>query len=591
MLRVTTTCLRLLTSFGPAPPAETKTVDLGNEVTEYLVISYWTTTNEFGGLITTSSTRTVRLLLTAHCSMLRVTTTCLRLLTSFGPAPPAETKTVDLGNEVTEYLVISYWTTTNEFGGLITTSSTRTYSPPPVTITATTAADYVETDWISFFITTNDKGEIITDSTLFNATLPTQTITATTAADYVETDWISFFITTNDKGEIITDSTLFNATRDYNLPEAPHTSFGPAPPAETKTVDLGNEVTEYLVISYWTTTNEFGGLITTSSTRTYSPPPVTITATTAADYVETDWISFFITTNDKGEIITDSTLFNATRDYNLPEAPHTSFGPAPPAETKTVDLGNEVTEYLVISYWTTTNEFGGLITTSSTRTYSPPPVTITATTAADYVETDWISFFITTNDKGEIITDSTLFNATREYIDAQALHLSSSMEVVPPEGEADYTTTIDKGNGEFETDLGNGEFETDLVSHITTKDSDGKPTTITTTIPLKPSDAGEADYTTTIDKGNGEFETDLVSHITTKDSDGKPTTITTTIPLKPSDAGEADYTTTIDKGNGEFETDLVSHITTKDSDGKPTTITTTIPLKPSDAGEADYDDD
>ncbi|KTB18551.1 Flocculation protein FLO9, partial [Nakaseomyces glabratus] len=704
------------TSFGPAPPAETKTVDLGNEVTEYLVISYWTTTNEFGGLITTSSTRTYSpppVTITATTAADYVETDWISFFittndkgeiitdstlfnatrdynlpeaphTSFGPAPPAETKTVDLGNEVTEYLVISYWTTTNEFGGLITTSSTRTYSPPPVTITATTAADYVETDWISFFITTNDKGEIITDSTLFNATRdynlpeaphtsfgpappaetktvdlgnevteylvisywtttnefgglittsstrtyspPPVTITATTAADYVETDWISFFITTNDKGEIITDSTLFNATRDYNLPEAPHTSFGPAPPAETKTVDLGNEVTEYLVISYWTTTNEFGGLITTSSTRTYSPPPVTITATTAADYVETDWISFFITTNDKGEIITDSTLFNATRDYNLPEAPHTSFGPAPPAETKTVDLGNEVTEYLVISYWTTTNEFGGLITTSSTRTYSPPPVTITATTAADYVETDWISFFITTNDKGEIITDSTLFNATREYIDAQAPHLSSSMEVVPPEGEADYTTTIDKGNGEFETDLvshittkdsdgkpttitttiplkpsdageadytttidkGNGEFETDLVSHITTKDSDGKPTTITTTIPLKPSDAGEADYTTTIDKGNGEFETDLVSHITTKDSDGKPTTITTTIPLKPSDAGEADYTTTIDKGNGEFETDLVSHITTKDSDGKPTTITTTIPLKPSDAGEADY---
>ncbi|KAI8387940.1 hypothetical protein J6894_01624 [Nakaseomyces glabratus] len=666
-----TTITTTIPLFGPAPPAETKTVDLGNEVTEYLVISYWTTTNEFGGLITTSSTRTyspppvtvtattaadyvesdwISFFITTNEKGEIITDSTLFNATrdynlpeaphtSFGPAPPAETKTVDLGNEVTEYLVISYWTTTNEFGGLITTSSTRTYSPPPVTVTATTAADYVESDWISFFITTNEKGEIITDST------------------------------------------LFNATRDYNLPEAPHTSFGPAPPAETKTVDLGNEVTEYLVISYWTTTNEFGGLITTSSTRTYSPPPVTVTATTAADYVESDWISFFITTNEKGEIITDSTLFNATRDYNLPEAPHTSFGPAPPAETKTVDLGNEVTEYLVISYWTTTNEFGGLITTSSTRTYSPPPVTVTATTAADYVESDWISFFITTNEKGEIITDSTLFNATREYIDAEAPHLSSSKEDVIP-GEADYTTTIDKGNGDFETDL---------VSHITTKDSDGKPTTITTTIPLKPSDAGEADYTTTIDKGNGDFETDLVSHITTKDSDGKPTTITTTIPLKPSDAGEADYTTTItsdghtitevvshitttdsdgntvtytttmasfdqvgdgvytsappysqppvvtttvteddgssktvvisyspsegedgvtrtgtttistitpsgeadytttiDKGNGDFETDLVSHITTKDSDGKPTTITTTIPLKPSDAGEADY---
>ncbi|KAH7606134.1 hypothetical protein J7294_01020 [Nakaseomyces glabratus] len=681
------------TSFGPAPPAETKTVDLGNEVTEYLVISYWTTTNEFGGLITTSSTRTYSpppVTITATTAADYVETDWISFFittndkgeiitdstlfnatrdynlpeaphTSFGPAPPAETKTVDLGNEVTEYLVISYWTTTNEFGGLITTSSTRTYSPPPVTITATTAADYVETDWISFFITTNDKGEIITDSTLFNATRdynlpeapqhylvisywtttnefgglittsstrtyspPPVTITATTAADYVETDWISFFITTNDKGEIITDSTLFNATRDYNLPEAPHTSFGPAPPAETKTVDLGNEVTEYLVISYWTTTNEFGGLITTSSTRTYSPPPVTITATTAADYVETDWISFFITTNDKGEIITDSTLFNATRDYNLPEAPHTSFGPAPPAETKTVDLGNEVTEYLVISYWTTTNEFGGLITTSSTRTYSPPPVTITATTAADYVETDWISFFITTNDKGEIITDSTLFNATREYIDAEAPHLSSSMKDVLPESEADYTTTIDKGNGEFETDL---------VSHITTKDSDGKPTTITTTIPLKPSEvgeAGEADYTTTI-ISDGHTITEVVSHVTTTDSDGKtityittmasydqvdegvftsaapysqPPVVTSTIteddgssktvvisyfPSEGEDGvtrtgtttvstitpGEADYTTTI-ISDGHTITEVVSHVTTTDSDGKTITYTTTI---------------
>ncbi|CAG58680.1 unnamed protein product [Nakaseomyces glabratus] len=655
-----------------SPPPVTITATTAADYVETDWISFFITTNDKGEIITDSTlfnaTRDYNLPEAPH--------------TSFGPAPPAETKTVDLGNEVTEYLVISYWTTTNEVGSVITTEATKTYSPPPVTITATTAADYVETDWISFFITTNDKGEIITDSTLFNATRdynlpeaphtsfgpappaetktvdlgnevteylvisywtttnefgglittsstrtyspPPVTITATTAADYVETDWISFFITTNDKGEIITDSTLFNATRDYNLPEAPHTSFGPAPPAETKTVDLGNEVTEYLVISYWTTTNEFGGLITTSSTRTYSPPPVTITATTAADYVETDWISFFITTNDKGEIITDSTLFNATRDYNLPEAPHTSFGPAPPAETKTVDLGNEVTEYLVISYWTTTNEFGGLITTSSTRTYSPPPVTITATTAADYVETDWISFFITTNDKGEIITDSTLFNATREYIDAEAPHLSSSMKDVLPESEADYTTTIDKGNGEFETDL---------VSHITTKDSDGKPTTITTTIPLKPSEvgeAGEADYTTTI-ISDGHTITEVVSHVTTTDSDGKtityittmasydqvdegvftsaapysqPPVVTSTIteddgssktvvisyfPSEGEDGvtrtgtttvstitpGEADYTTTI-ISDGHTITEVVSHVTTTDSDGKTITYTTTI---------------
>ncbi|XDT08476.1 Hypothetical protein J6892_00970 [Nakaseomyces glabratus] len=495
----------LYTSFGPAPPVETHTVILENNMTNYEVVSYWTTTNEFGGLITTSSTSTYSappLTVTATTASDYIESDWISFFittndkgdiitdstlfnatrdynlpeaphTSFGPAPPVETHTVVLENNMTNYEVVSYWTTTNEFGGLITTSSTSTYSAPPLTVTATTASDYIESDWISFFITTNDKGDIITDSTLFNATrdynlpeapqtsfgpappvethtvvlennmtnyevvsywtttnefgglittsststysAPPLTVTATTASDYIESDWISFFITTNDKGDIITDSTLFNATRDYNLPEAPHTSFGPAPPVETHTVVLENNMTNYEVVSYWTTTNEFGGLITTSSTSTYSAPPLTVTATTASDYIESDWISFFITTNDKGDIITDSTLFNATRDYNLPEAPQTSFGPAPPVETHTVVLENNMTNYEVVSYWTTTNEFGGLITTSSTSTYSAPPLTVTATTASDYIESDWISFFITTNDKGDIITDSTLFNATRDY--------------------------------------------------------------------------------------------------------------------------------------------------------------------------------
>ncbi|KTA96054.1 hypothetical protein AO440_005420, partial [Nakaseomyces glabratus] len=70
--------------------------------------------------------------------------------------------------------------------------------------------------------------------------------------------------------------------------------------------------------------------------------------------------------------------------------------------------------------------------------------------------------------------------------------------------------------------------------NITTKYSDGKsiqqqgysgvqsyPNELIVYLYAPPSE--EPDYTTTIDKGNGEFETDLVSHITTKDSDGKPT--------------------------------------------------------------------
>ncbi|XDT10313.1 Hypothetical protein J6892_02813 [Nakaseomyces glabratus] len=62
---------------------------------------------------------------------------------------------------MTNYEVVSFWTTTNEFGGVITTSSTRTYSAPPLTVTATTGEDYVESDWISFFITVDEKERLL----------------------------------------------------------------------------------------------------------------------------------------------------------------------------------------------------------------------------------------------------------------------------------------------------------------------------------------------------------------------------------------------------------------------------------------------
>ncbi|OXB41866.1 hypothetical protein B1J91_E00110g2 [Nakaseomyces glabratus] len=649
------------TSFGPAPPAVTKTVDLGNEVTEYLVISYWTTTNEFGGLITTNSTATyspppVTVTATTASDYIEsdwisffittdekgdiVTSSTLFNATrdynlpeaphtSFGPAPPAVTKTVDLGNEVTEYLVISYWTTTNEFGGLITTNSTATYSPPPVTVTATTASDYIESDWISFFITTDEKGDIVTSSTLFNATRdynlpeaphtsfgpappavtktvdlgnevteylvisywtttnefgglittnstatyspPPVTVTATTASDYIESDWISFFITTDEKGDIVTSSTLFNATRDYNLPEAPHTSFGPAPPAVTKTVDLGNEVTEYLVISYWTTTNEFGGLITTNSTATYSPPPVTVTATTASDYIESDWISFFITTDEKGDIVTSSTLFNATRDYNLPEAPHTSFGPAPPAVTKTVDLGNEVTEYLVISYWTTTNEFGGLITTNSTATYSPPPVTVTATTASDYIESDWISFFITTDEKGDIVTSSTLFNATRDYNLPEAPH--TSFGPAPPA----VTKTVD---------LGNEVTEYLVISYWTTTNEFGGLITTNSTATYSP-----PPVTVTATTASDYIESDWISFFITTDEKGDIVTSSTlfnatrdyNLPEAPHTSfGPAPpaVTKTVDLGNEVTEYLVISYWTTTNEFGGLITTNSTATYSP-----------
>ncbi|KTA97417.1 Flocculation protein FLO1, partial [Nakaseomyces glabratus] len=649
------------TSFGPAPPVETKTVDLGNEVTEYLVISYWTTTNEFGGIITTSKVDTYSpppVTVTATTAPDYVESDWISFFitvdekgdivtgsttinatreyidgeaphTSFGPAPPVETKTVDLGNEVTEYLVISYWTTTNEFGGIITTSKVDTYSPPPVTVTATTAPDYVESDWISFFITVDEKGDIVTGSTTINATReyidgeaphtsfgpapppvthtvdlgngvtdyevvtywtttnefggiittsstvtyspPPVTVTATTAPDYVESDWISFFITVDEKGDIVTGSTTINATREYIDGEAPHTSFGPAPPVETKTVDLGNEVTEYLVISYWTTTNEFGGIITTSKVDTYSPPPVTVTATTAPDYVESDWISFFITVDEKGDIVTGSTTINATREYIDGEAPHTSFGPAPPVETKTVDLGNEVTEYLVISYWTTTNEFGGIITTSKVDTYSPPPVTVTATTAPDYVESDWISFFITVDEKGDIVTGSTTINATREYIDGEAPH--TSFGPAPPV----ETKTVD---------LGNEVTEYLVISYWTTTNEFGGIITTSKVDTYSP-----PPVTVTATTAPDYVESDWISFFITVDEKGDIVTGSTTInATREYIDGEAPHTSfgpapppvthTVDLGNGVTDYEVVTYWTTTNEFGGIITTSSTVTYSP-----------
>ncbi|MFC7052609.1 hypothetical protein ACFQI3_07905, partial [Hansschlegelia quercus] len=77
---------------------------------------------------------------------------------------------------------------------------------------------------------------------------------------------------------------------------------------------------------------------------------------------------------------------------------------------------------------------------------------------------------------------------------------------------------------------------------------------------------------TVVTKSNGSVETDIVSHITTTDSNGKPTTMVTTYPSPP--ASGSDYTTVVSNSNGSVETDIVSHITTTDSNGKPTTMVT-----------------
>ncbi|CAG60634.1 PWP5 [Nakaseomyces glabratus] len=376
------------TIYDAAPEPSTNVIDLGEEVTGYEVISFYTTVDGDGKVVTTSTSTTYSpppvgtvsvyenhelvedvysYFITLDGSGNIITDSVLISATTiYDAAPEPSTNVIDLGEEVTGYEVVTYWTMTNEAGDLITTSSTVTYSPPAITVVGTTGSNYVESDWISFFITRDVEGQLVTGST------------------------------------------TLNGTREYIEAEVVETSLLSVPTAETRTIDSGNGVTEYEVVTHWTTTNEAGDLITTSSTVTYSPPAITVVGTTGSNYVESDWISFFITRDVEGQLVTGSTTLNGTREYIEAEVVETSLLSVPTAETRTIDSGNGVTEYEVVTHWTTTNEAGDLITTSSTVTYSPPAITVVGTTGSNYVESDWISFFITRDVEGQLITGSSI---------------------------------------------------------------------------------------------------------------------------------------------------------------------------------------
>ncbi|KAL3229978.1 some similarities with uniprot [Nakaseomyces bracarensis] len=490
-------------SLNPAPPTTTETVDLGNNVTEYVVISYWISTNEYGGYITASNssvyspppvttidttnneegyyeTDIVSYFITTDDAGSIITSSSVEAYrvninsdaahTSLSPPPPNTTETVDLGNNVTEYVVISYWISTNEYGGYITASNSSVYSPPPVTTIDTT---------------NNEEG-------------------------YYETDIVSYFITTDDAGSIITSSSV-EAYRVNINSDAAHTSLSPPPPNTTETVDLGNNVTEYVVISYWISTNEYGGYITASNSSVYSPPAVLTLETTNNEegYIETDIVSYFITTDSAGSIITSSSLEEYRVNINS-EAPHSSLNPAPPTTTETVDLGNNVTEYVVISYWISTNEYGGYITASNSSVYSPPPVTTIDTTNNEegYYETDIVSYFITTDDAGSIITSSSL-QAYRVQIDEQSVF--TSLEPAPQP----TTLTVQQGDGLTHYEV--------ITYYITTNSFGGYITessvkTFTPPLPI----------TTTITK-DSYVEEDIISYYLTVTNNSEIVTQTTTI--------------------------------------------------------------
>ncbi|KAH7590279.1 hypothetical protein J7296_02531 [Nakaseomyces glabratus] len=261
------------------------------------------------------------------------------------------------------------------------------------------------------------------------------------------------------------------------------------------------------------------------------------------------------TTNELGFSETIS-FYSTYNSDNLPLIGTTTFYTPPPVYTVTRS-DNTTTETEIVSRVVAVDVNGSPVTYYTTiivRPTQPSVVTTTITTTFSDGRESTITTVETAN--------NTMSNPTS--ISSQPSNMNSNnMTSSAIDDGKDRTTVVTNADGSVQTDI---------VSHITTTDSNGKPTTIVTTVP---SPAPGSVDTTVVTKSDGSVQTDIVSHITTTDASGNPTTIATTYP-SPADDGK-DRTTVVTNADGSVQTDIVSHITTTDSNGKPTTIVTTVP--------------
>ncbi|KTB26609.1 Flocculation protein FLO5, partial [Nakaseomyces glabratus] len=419
-----------------------------------------------------------------------------------------------------------------------------------------------------------------TTYTIYQVVVPTITeslaipppITQTdTHPDYLEEEVVSYYSTTNAEGSPITGTTTSTIRTILIIP----------PPITITVTKEGWE--EEQEISYFSTTDANGNGITGSTTRTITfhvdlPTPFTTTFTSNHEQIEGE-VSYIPTVDEDGK----PTYFTTTKVIAI------SHLPPPPGYTVTIDVGNEVTHYEVVSYFTTEDENGKFYTGTSTVTFTPPSPTTITVTKEGVEETDYISFFITTDAEHNIITGSSVSKILDDGLDKTTV-VTDEDGTVHTDIISHITTTDAEGNPTIilttypsPTDDGldkttvvtdeDGTVHTDIISHITTTDAEGNPTIILTTYP-SPTDDG-LDKTTVVTDEDGTVHTDIISHITTTDAEGNPTIILTTYP-SPTDDG-LDKTTVVTDEDGTVHTDIISHITTTDAEGNPTIILTTYP--------------
>ncbi|XDT47691.1 Hypothetical protein J6888_03943 [Nakaseomyces glabratus] len=268
-------------------------------------------------------------------------------------------------------------------------------------------------------------------------------------------------------------------------------------------------------------------------------------------HVHTDIISHITTTDKDGKPTVILT------QYQSPTAVQNGI-----SKTITVD-GEEIIEAVHITTYTDSD--GHTITSTYTEMFK------TLIDAEPQYVGETTQTITTTDTEGHTTTITTTYNIDNNGNTAPIVHSSSNMSSSSSIISSSISSAVSTPSGQdyiITTTGSDGKIETDIVSHITTT-VNGKPTTITTTVPCDVS--ADKDRTTTVTHSNGVIETNVVSHITTT-VNGKPTTITTTVPCDVS--ADKDRTTTVTHSNGVIETNVVSHITTT-VNGKPTTITTT----------------
>ena len=257
------------------------------------------------------------------------------------------------------------------------------------------------------------------------------------------------------------------------------------------------------------------------------------------------------TTNELGFSETIS-FYSTYNSDNLPLIGTTTFYTPPPVYTVTRS-DNTTTETEIVSRVVVVDVNGSPVTYYTTiivRPTQPSVVTTTITTTFS----DGRESTITTVEAA----NNTMSNPTS--ISSQPSNMNSNnMTSSAFDDGKDRTTVVTNADGSVQTDI---------VSHITTTDSNGKPTTIVTTVP---SPAPGSVDTTVVTKSDGSVQTDIVSHITTTDASGNPTTIATTYP-----SPLISDVTTAFVSDGHTITKILSHITTTDSLGRTVVSEITI---------------